>query len=238
MLIDFWTKKTTIHYVGEQYGILVMPMCSLLLQNVCFDVGFGKKKRMKNVGVEKMTLFGERIQGRRLQLGMTQEDLANLVGVHRQTVIAWVGNENRPRGKAIVALSEILGVNSAWIVDGTAPQLPVSGVFEWAKTQSDFDSLQHYSLSDLIELRRMRTVKTTSMNDNLSGVNKSDSDNTSSFIFEFNYSPMTPSFRLGAIKLLNESFSMLQSNFSQMTDMQIAELSFALRDVLKKMSPV
>jgi transcriptional regulator with XRE-family HTH domain len=44
------------------------------------------------------------------QKGMTQEDLANKLGVNQSTVARWVTGENKPKGSNLVAVADLCGL--------------------------------------------------------------------------------------------------------------------------------
>ena len=71
-----------------------------------------------------MTL-GSRIKWRRDQLDMTQEELADLLGVVQQSVQKWEAGRSRPRGKRMDALTAALQVSEAWLTgrDDNIPEL-------------------------------------------------------------------------------------------------------------------
>ena len=59
--------------------------------------------------------YGERIRQGREAKGLTQEELAEAVGVSRQAVSKWEGDLSRPAAGKLVLLSEILGIpKDAW----------------------------------------------------------------------------------------------------------------------------
>lgn len=60
---------------------------------------------------------GERIQERRKQLGLSQGDVADHVGVTRGQVSAWENDHAFPQGGNLIPLAEILRVTTAWFQD-------------------------------------------------------------------------------------------------------------------------
>ncbi len=58
--------------------------------------------------------FGDRIRFIRGKL--RQDELANLLGVHRNTVRRWESNERIPKGEIIIQLYELFNVNLIWLI--------------------------------------------------------------------------------------------------------------------------
>lgn len=76
-------------------------------------------------------LKGERIKSRRVHLGLTQEQLANSVGVSYQAVQQWESGRSNPKGKRLQALSEALHCTKSWIEfgadEGSRPSNVIQG---------------------------------------------------------------------------------------------------------------
>lgn len=64
-----------------------------------------------------------KIRQRRKELRLSQEDLADLAGVARQTVSAWERNFFVPKGKNLLALGRALGVPVSFFVGEGAQAL-------------------------------------------------------------------------------------------------------------------
>lgn len=97
-----------------------------------------------------MTTIHERIKAQRKQAGMTQVDLAKIVGVARVSLTQWESGDTSPKGENLLKLSRALGVNPEWLVSGKgdpaqhglppgSSHLPVT---VWDDT-SDLDPSQH-----------------------------------------------------------------------------------------------
>ena len=61
---------------------------------------------------------GERIRQRRKALKLTQQALANGIGVSHVAVSQWEKEETVPRGEHLLRLAELLQCSAAWIIDG------------------------------------------------------------------------------------------------------------------------
>jgi transcriptional regulator with XRE-family HTH domain len=53
--------------------------------------------------------LGEQILKKRLELGLTQKELANHLGLNDQTISRWETDENRPRAKHYFLLAPLFG---------------------------------------------------------------------------------------------------------------------------------
>ncbi|NDL64934.1 LexA family protein [Acerihabitans arboris] len=62
--------------------------------------------------------MSSRIRARRKELNITQQVLANLVGVSRVTVTGWESGDYQPGGANLQALAAALQCRPAWLVDG------------------------------------------------------------------------------------------------------------------------
>ena len=61
----------------------------------------------------------ERINLLRKKMGLSQEELANKIGVSRQAVSKWESGQSMPDLDKIVALSDLFGVSTDYILKGT-----------------------------------------------------------------------------------------------------------------------
>lgn len=70
-----------------------------------------------------METFGDRIKRRRLDLGLSQTALADLVGIKQQTID---GMEKTPkrRSRFTVQIAAALGVRAEWLDTGVGPMFP------------------------------------------------------------------------------------------------------------------
>ena len=67
-------------------------------------------------GMEKV-FKSERLKEARKRKGLSQEQLADLVGVTRSTVAKWEIGERSPKGDHLIKLSEILGVSPTYFFE-------------------------------------------------------------------------------------------------------------------------
>lgn len=70
------------------------------------------------------------IKERRERQGISQETLAELVGVSRQTISKWETETAYPSGKNLVRLSQVLGVSLDTLATGKMPAEPEIQVIE------------------------------------------------------------------------------------------------------------
>jgi DNA-binding XRE family transcriptional regulator len=136
---------------------------------------------------------------------MTQEELAKAVGVHRQTVIAWESNENKPRGKAILELGKILQVNSGWLKNGFFVSKGV-----------DFELPAFLSI----------------MNQATEATNSSIHKNMEKFEFKIDYSQVESLPRRIILSELDSNLRMLAQIISRLSDDQVATISSYLREAI------
>ncbi len=65
--------------------------------------------------------ISERILTLRKQKGISQEELANIIGVSRQSVSKWESEQSTPDIEKIILLSEFFGVTTDYILKGIEP---------------------------------------------------------------------------------------------------------------------
>lgn len=74
---------------------------------------------------KELSPVGERIRQARRNLGMTQKELGDAIGVTDRTVISWEKGEFRPDVTVVRKLADVLQVSIPWIwhgeEDGAAP---------------------------------------------------------------------------------------------------------------------
>lgn len=67
--------------------------------------------------MDEKHLMGKRIHDKRVELGLTMEELGNKIGVQKQSISKWengqVSNINR---SCIAAMSELFGCNPVWLM--------------------------------------------------------------------------------------------------------------------------
>ena len=64
--------------------------------------------------------LGERLQDLRAKAGYSQEQLANLLGVSRQAISKWEGDQGKPELDNILKLAEIYRVSTDYVLRGAA----------------------------------------------------------------------------------------------------------------------
>lgn len=62
--------------------------------------------------------IGERIREKRKELGLTQKQLADKLGVRYQTVQAWELNARNPKPETVKKFAEALDVSANWLIYG------------------------------------------------------------------------------------------------------------------------
>lgn len=72
-------------------------------------------------------MTGERIRALREKNGMTQEELAQIIGMSQNTVARWEREELAPRGTSLVKLAKALNTTSTYLLDETDDPAPQTG---------------------------------------------------------------------------------------------------------------
>ncbi len=65
--------------------------------------------------------MADRIQQMRKKAGLSQEELADRVGVSRQAVSKWEGGQSSPDLENIVIMSDLFGVTTDYLLKGIEP---------------------------------------------------------------------------------------------------------------------
>lgn len=68
--------------------------------------------------------IADRIQHLRKTIGMSQEELANLIGVSRQAVSKWESEQSTPDIEKIIIMSNLFEVTTDYILKGIEPVSP------------------------------------------------------------------------------------------------------------------
>lgn len=96
-----------------------------------------------------MSALHTRIKSSRIESGLSQSDLAQKAGVSQPTVANWESGSHIPRQGAMEKISEVLGVDTIWLLSGehsaaSSPALdyldaPIRHipVYEWPNTIAD-----------------------------------------------------------------------------------------------------
>lgn len=86
-----------------------------------------------------MTTIHERIRAQRKRAGMTQAELAKIVGVARVSLTQWELGETSPKGGSLMALSAALGVSPQWLQTGQDDKL--QDLQTWSEGQPDDETI-------------------------------------------------------------------------------------------------
>ncbi|HEC2625681.1 TPA: helix-turn-helix domain-containing protein [Raoultella planticola] len=76
------------------------------------------------MGMKKLT-FNDRITSRRKELGLTQQQLADAIGISGVSVYKWEAGINTPKGHNLFSLAEALRCSPAWLLNGTDDDEPL-----------------------------------------------------------------------------------------------------------------
>ena len=84
--------------------------------------------------------FGERLLGYRTNIGMSQEKLAEKIGVSRQTISKWETNQSTPDFDKIIPLCEVLGITTEELIKGEKTE--TENIKESEKTKEKINELE------------------------------------------------------------------------------------------------
>ncbi len=94
--------------------------------------------------------FGDRVAAAREELGLTQGQLANRLGVRLSTIENWEGDRSEPRANKLQMLAGVLNVSIVWLLTGSG-----QGGVERAH-----DTRQTVTAAVLAEIRAIRLAET------------------------------------------------------------------------------
>ena len=90
--------------------------------------------------------IAERILTLRKSKGMSQEQLAEAVGVSRQAVSKWESEQASPDPEKIITLSEVFGVTTDYLLKGVEPEKEEEKKPEEKKTED-----AHMTVGDVLD---------------------------------------------------------------------------------------
>ncbi|WP_342078620.1 helix-turn-helix domain-containing protein [Yoonia sp. SS1-5] len=100
---------------------------------------------------EEAATFGDRLAGAREDAGLTQQALAQKIGVKPSVIAGWENDLKEPRANRLQMLSGLLSVSLSWLLtgEGEGPEAPAD------------DALMTNDVRDLLaELRLLRAQVT------------------------------------------------------------------------------
>ena len=100
-----------------------------------------------------LTTLGERIRDARRAAGLSQEKLAERVGVTRQAVTKWENGQSAPSTENLLRLAEVLGVPANTLLDTVVPELQMQAdqiyALQKAKARQGANEVLHAFLCNL-----------------------------------------------------------------------------------------
>lgn len=96
--------------------------------------------------------FGERLQALRQRAGMSQDALAERLGVSRQAVSRWERDETMPETDKVIALADLFGVTTDYLLrprpesSETETEEPSREKTDWMERFLDFAKRKWYLL--------------------------------------------------------------------------------------------
>ncbi len=89
--------------------------------------------------------FGERLRRLR-ECKYTQEELADMLHVHNNTISKWENGTQEPRAKRVAELAKILGTTPAYLLEDTETSVvsePIGGTIIRNRQQSNHESSEN-----------------------------------------------------------------------------------------------
>lgn len=106
--------------------------------------------------LEKYPEIGERIKDRILELDLIYEEVAQGVGVHRQTVQAWARGYQRPEGVNLLRLAGVLKVTPSTILGEEGDVTTSMADTQYVQALERFVAEVGRGVAELEELKRLR----------------------------------------------------------------------------------
>ncbi len=98
-----------------------------------------------------MTRFGEKVKDQRERLKLSQEQLANLVGVSRRTIITYETGAATPRINSLRKIAEALGVTQRYLTNDEIDD-PQAGIDEEPFIQAARDAFGKKGADEMAKL--------------------------------------------------------------------------------------
>lgn len=67
---------------------------------------------------DEAATFGDRVAGARESVGLSQDNLAQRLGVKEKTIRAWEDDQAEPRANKLAMMSGVLNVSMRWLLTG------------------------------------------------------------------------------------------------------------------------
>lgn len=125
-LINVIGNKVVFSFPGFVSVVLNIIILAVLLFLACLMikalVKYLKGKQGQDVSIQESTSLGEKIRSRRIEMNMTQEYLAEKVGVSRQAISKWESGKSYPSTSNLIAIANLLNVSSDDLITGSSKQ--------------------------------------------------------------------------------------------------------------------
>lgn len=79
-------------------------------------------ERDLHLNPERYCTMGERLRNLREQIGITQLEMAELIGINFQTVASWERDESAPNWYGVLLISKTIGLSADELIDGVGPR--------------------------------------------------------------------------------------------------------------------
>lgn len=95
--------------------------------------------------------FGQTLKNKRLRLGLTQESLAEMIHVTRQTISRWENGSSYPNLDTVVILSDLLDISLEELLKGDA-NVMVKSISDDVRNKHKYKSLAYFLAAVIIIL--------------------------------------------------------------------------------------
>ncbi len=105
------------------------------------------------------TTFGDRLAGARETAGMSQEDLAQNLGVRLTTVEDWENDISEPRSNRLSMMAGVMNVSIRWLLtgEGEGPSEPQASMSK-AQILAELRNVRARMMSSLDQLGRLEEM--------------------------------------------------------------------------------
>lgn len=84
-----------------------------------------------------MSIVGERIRDRRVQIGLSQEQLAHAIGSHQKQISRYEKGENDPTAEVVIRIAKALQTTPDWLLGFDDLEEDVSKIMQVIRSVKD-----------------------------------------------------------------------------------------------------
>ncbi|MCL2569084.1 MAG: helix-turn-helix domain-containing protein [Oscillospiraceae bacterium] len=111
--------QTVIHIVAQAFNVLLLFVFAalLVLVTLALLMYLRSKEVRRETAIIRQSL-GEALRAQRIRCNMTQEFVAEALGVSRQAVSKWENGTSDPSTSNLIALAKLYGVSAEELLRG------------------------------------------------------------------------------------------------------------------------